>query len=629
MDLDRKRMLFTSRSGNNYLLNLYDVRRNKVVKRIALRLDVVYGSALSPDGKKAALIGVDRNRPDLYICNLADGSLEKITDDDWSEDSPAWSPDGTVILFSANRGISRFSFRRIIYSYNLTSKKTEPYIVTEHNAGSPAYAPDGKKLLFISGEHGSDNIYIKDLETMKTYQITDFAGGAVTASWSFDGKSICYSVFNSGGHDVFITKPDLEDSAYYKKSFYQDIDKLDNTQKETYTAGLNLNREDALYRWVYDPQNAENASYRPQLRPDFFLTFFSAGGGYGFGGRFIIGLSDMLNNHNCYIDTLFSYYRPLNFLSTDSYLQILNLSRRLNFSATLYYFQNNRILAIRNYEKELTPDNVMSFTDRNIGISHNLLYPLNKYTRTEASFLPMILTRTHNEVDDLSLKNKYPEWNTYALIGGLSLTHDSVFWGWIRPMDNSRWEMQLRAAPPAEGALSFFQVSGDFRHYWMLNRYVSFAARFMSGATAGRDKNAFLWYIGGPAIDDTYPNIRGYGYREFSGSVMHLINLEYRSRFIEHARFMLPFPFILKNIDGTVFFDAGSAYRDPAKYRFMYIENGRKTFDDFKASWGFGLRFVFLYLPWKLDFSMPLQGIGYGMLPLSRWTTELTISLDF
>ena len=75
---------------------------------------------------------------------------------------------------------------------------------------SPQWSGDSKKIAFISDRTGISNIFIIDLETEETYQITNILTGVtnVTAagpaiSWATKGNRLIYTALSWGGFDIF------------------------------------------------------------------------------------------------------------------------------------------------------------------------------------------------------------------------------------------------------------------------------------------------------------------------------------------------------------------------------------------------------------------------------------------
>jgi TolB protein len=65
------------------------------------------GAVFSPNGKKIAFYGYDKNKKfyDIYLMNPDGSQLEKLTDDEMEDYSPTWSPDGNWLAFT--RGNSK------------------------------------------------------------------------------------------------------------------------------------------------------------------------------------------------------------------------------------------------------------------------------------------------------------------------------------------------------------------------------------------------------------------------------------------------------------------------------------------------------------------------------------------
>jgi dipeptidyl aminopeptidase/acylaminoacyl peptidase len=56
----------------------------------------------APDGKKAAYV-LWYITGEIYLMSLDDQTTTRLTDNDFDDKNPAWSPDGTQIAFSTNR----------------------------------------------------------------------------------------------------------------------------------------------------------------------------------------------------------------------------------------------------------------------------------------------------------------------------------------------------------------------------------------------------------------------------------------------------------------------------------------------------------------------------------------------
>jgi len=62
--------------------------------------------ALSPDGRRVAFVwdGPDRNNFDVYVKEIANGEMVRVTSDPAGDYHPVWSPDGRYLAFLRRQG---------------------------------------------------------------------------------------------------------------------------------------------------------------------------------------------------------------------------------------------------------------------------------------------------------------------------------------------------------------------------------------------------------------------------------------------------------------------------------------------------------------------------------------------
>ena len=107
--------------------------------------------------------------PDIYILNLADNKLIRITNH-WSIDTEAvWLPDGKSIVYTSSR-----SGKPQLYKQD-ARPGTKPVRLTyegNYNA-SPSVSPDGKSVTYVHGEGSVYRIAVIDIETRASRILTD------------------------------------------------------------------------------------------------------------------------------------------------------------------------------------------------------------------------------------------------------------------------------------------------------------------------------------------------------------------------------------------------------------------------------------------------------------------------
>lgn len=138
---------------------------------------------ISPDAKTIAFAALG----DIYLMPVG-GVPKNITKDAAYDTDPAWSPDGSQLVYSSDKagGLLQLWLRDVASGRErqLTHIATQPI--------SPAFSPDGKRIAYldVDGMWRRSGIAVVEVETGKISQIhaSIFAPGA--PSWSPDGKRV-------------------------------------------------------------------------------------------------------------------------------------------------------------------------------------------------------------------------------------------------------------------------------------------------------------------------------------------------------------------------------------------------------------------------------------------------------
>jgi dipeptidyl aminopeptidase/acylaminoacyl peptidase len=92
-------------------------------------------------------------RNHLFLVDVNGGESEQLTDGDWDDSDPAWSPDGTRIAFVSSRGEDRWRMPAPDV-YTLAIKNGKPgslQCLTDGSlaCGAPSWSPDGQTIAFL------------------------------------------------------------------------------------------------------------------------------------------------------------------------------------------------------------------------------------------------------------------------------------------------------------------------------------------------------------------------------------------------------------------------------------------------------------------------------------------------
>ena len=100
---------------------------------------------------------LDGRRKHLFVVEIAGGEARRITSGDFDVGGPAWSPDATLIAYSAQVGIPEDSFVGDIFVV-VAEPGATPLKLTDAQGPMqlPAFSHDGREVAFIGHLHGDD-----------------------------------------------------------------------------------------------------------------------------------------------------------------------------------------------------------------------------------------------------------------------------------------------------------------------------------------------------------------------------------------------------------------------------------------------------------------------------------------
>lgn len=146
----------------------------------------------SPDGR---MIAFDSDRADgitsIWAMD-ADGSNPRMLANGYGA---RWSPDGTHLLFTAK-------LQSGIYAvFVANADGSNAHRLTTNPAGEvrPAWSPNGTQIVFSAYPDGNMNLYLANPDGSNQQQITNTKGYSQDAAWSPDGMRIAFAHGEGGG----------------------------------------------------------------------------------------------------------------------------------------------------------------------------------------------------------------------------------------------------------------------------------------------------------------------------------------------------------------------------------------------------------------------------------------------
>ena len=145
---------------------------------------------ISPDASKVAFAAVG----DIYVMPVG-GAAENITKDRFLDTDPAWSPDGTKLVYSSDKGgeLLQLWVRDMTTGQErqLTRLTTQPMGAT--------WSPDGTTIAFfdVDGMWRRATVSVVDVGSGKVTKIHDALFAPGTPTWSPDGTRVALAMVSS------------------------------------------------------------------------------------------------------------------------------------------------------------------------------------------------------------------------------------------------------------------------------------------------------------------------------------------------------------------------------------------------------------------------------------------------
>ena len=148
------------------------------------------GAVWTPDGRHIAF-GSELSGSTNLFWKAADGtgSVERLTDNPNNQFPQAFSPDGRLLLFLEGHPDTGADLAVLSMEGN---RPTEPLLVTEFNERNSALSPDGRWMAYESNASGQNEIYVRPFPDVNQELLQISTGGGTQAVWAPDGQELFY-----------------------------------------------------------------------------------------------------------------------------------------------------------------------------------------------------------------------------------------------------------------------------------------------------------------------------------------------------------------------------------------------------------------------------------------------------
>jgi tricorn protease len=205
--------------------------------------------SFSPDAQMIAFASTESGTKNIWLKQTTQekGNAKQITDDEFKNDNPIWSPNGQEIAFFSLRGnhsgiwtmpllggtpteitqlddasvkLRYWSKRKKIYyevksnlfTVDLNSKQIiqiTNFDASMQNISAINISPDEERIAYVSiDENGSGSLWVMQQQNGSAVQVISDTSEIRNPVWHPDGKQLLYSADVGGTYQIFIASPD-------------------------------------------------------------------------------------------------------------------------------------------------------------------------------------------------------------------------------------------------------------------------------------------------------------------------------------------------------------------------------------------------------------------------------------
>jgi TolB protein len=179
-----------------------------IVRALALLLVLVTPASADPpkfpgELKLSYTAQID-GQDDLYVVDLSNGKIRRITNHRAKDSHGVPSPDGRSISFSSER-VGWWKIWIAASDGTSARQLTDPQTGADYH---PDWSPDGKKIAYVKGAAGNGDILVMNADGTEAKNISRNEGKDNFPTWSPDGRWIAFASDRDGTWRIYVTDPD-------------------------------------------------------------------------------------------------------------------------------------------------------------------------------------------------------------------------------------------------------------------------------------------------------------------------------------------------------------------------------------------------------------------------------------
>ncbi|MBN9077599.1 MAG: Tol-Pal system beta propeller repeat protein TolB [Rhizobiales bacterium 65-79] len=161
----------------------------------------------SPNRQEITYMSYESGQPRVYLLQIETGQRELVGNFPGMTFAPRFSPDGQKVIMSLLRDDGNSN----IFTMDLRSRNTTRLTTADAIDTSPSYSPDGSQITFTSdrgGGTGHSQIYVMGADGSNQHRISFGNGSYSTPVWSPRGDLIAFTKQTGGEFQIGVMRTD-------------------------------------------------------------------------------------------------------------------------------------------------------------------------------------------------------------------------------------------------------------------------------------------------------------------------------------------------------------------------------------------------------------------------------------
>ena len=183
-------------NNKKFKLNIADYDGYNITSLLDSKMPII-SPRWSPDGKNIDYVSFEKQKPIIYIQEIATGKRRLLANFKGNNSAPAWSPDGKRLAI-----VLTYNTNSQIYLINADGSDVKRLVRSRSITTEPAWSPDGKEIYYTSNQGGGPQIYKFDLESSEVSRVTFEGKYNLYPNLSYDGKLLLYLTQDEGKFKV-------------------------------------------------------------------------------------------------------------------------------------------------------------------------------------------------------------------------------------------------------------------------------------------------------------------------------------------------------------------------------------------------------------------------------------------